>query len=177
MSDKPLRVGIIGASTTPGSWARISHVPAVQLLPGVELAAVLGSSQPSADAAAQAFGAAAAYSNPADLFRDPNVDLITVAVKVPDHRALVLGALAAGKAVFCEWPLGRDLAETEELAAAAQKAGVLAAIGLQARLNPAARQACGLLAAGTIGRVLSARLYSATVAFGPQMPASGAYLE
>ncbi|MEJ7660287.1 MAG: Gfo/Idh/MocA family oxidoreductase [Hymenobacter sp.] len=176
MSDKPLRVGIIGASAT-GGWARESHVPAVQQLPGVTLTAVANSSQQSADAAAKAFGAPAAYGNPADLFRDPNVDVVTVAVKVPDHRALVLGALAAGKAVFCEWPLGRDLAEAEELAEAAQAAGVLAAIGLQARLNPAAQRARELLTAGTLGRVLSARLYSATVAFGPEMPASGAYLE
>ena len=103
---------------------------------------------------------------------------MTVAVKVPDHRELVLGALAAGKHVYCEWPLGRDLAETEELAAAAARAaGIHVAIGLQARVNPATRRARELVAAGAIGRVLSARLYSGTVAFGPKWGVADAYLD
>lgn len=173
---KPLRVGIIGASAT-GGWARESHVPAVRGLAGLALAAVATTSQKTADAAAQAFGVKTAYGNPADLFRDPAIDLVTVAVKVPGHRALVLAALAAGKHVYCEWPLGRDLAEAEELADAARRAGVHTAIGLQARQSPAARRARELLAAGAIGRVLSARLYSATTAFGPQVAARSAFWE
>ena len=36
----------------------------------------------------------------------PDIDLVTVATRVPDHRELVLAALAAGKHVYCEWPLG-----------------------------------------------------------------------
>lgn len=173
---KVLQVGIIGASAT-GGWAKESHVPAVQLLPGLELAAVATNSQPTADAAAQAFGAKAAYGHAAGLLRDPAIDLVVVAVKVPDHRALVLGALAAGKHVYCEWPLGRHLAEAEELAAAASRAGVHTAIGLQARRSPAALRARELLAAGTLGRLLSARLYATTVAFGPRVPAGSAFWE
>lgn len=173
---KSLGVGIIGASAERG-WAKDSHVPAVQQLAGLHLAAVASGNQAKAAAAAKAFGATAGYGNVNDLIQDPNVDIVTVAVKVPDHRALVLSALAAGKHVYCEWPLGRDLAETEALSAAAQKAGVLVAIGLQTRLNPAARRAAELVAAGAIGRVLSARLYAATVAFGPKWGAADAYLD
>ena len=135
---KSLRVGIIGAT---GGWAKDSHVPAVQKLPGLELAAVAANSQASADEAAKASGAKAAYGSGADLIRDPDVDVVTVAVRVPDHRELVLAALAAGKHVYCEWPLGRDVAEAQEMAAAAKAAGVHAAIGLQTRANPAARLA------------------------------------
>ncbi len=46
----------------------------------------------------------------------PEVDLIVVCVRVPGHRELVMAALQAGKAVFCEWPLGATLAEAEEMA-------------------------------------------------------------
>ena len=169
-------VGIIGASAERG-WAKESHVPAVQKLTGLELTAVATGSQPSADAAAKAFGAKTGYGNAEDLIADPAVDVVTVAIKVPDHRKLVLGALAAGKHVYCEWPLGRDLAETEELAAAAGKAGVHVAIGLQTRANPAVRRAKELIAAGTIGRVLSARLYSGTIAFRPKIGKADTYLE
>jgi predicted dehydrogenase len=79
---------------------------------------VATSSQETADAAATAFGAKKAYGKATGLFQDRDIDLIAVCVRVPDHRELVLGALAAGKHVYCEWPLGRNLAEAEEMASA-----------------------------------------------------------
>ena len=174
--DRMLRVGIIGASAERG-WAKISHVPAVQALAGLTLGAVGGRDRKSADAAAKTFGAEQAYGDAGDLFRDPAIDLVTIAVKVPDHRALVLAAAAAGKHLYCEWPLGRDLAQAEELAAAVRTAGVHAAVGLQMRMNPAARRARDLIASGTIGRVLSARIVSATMAFGPRVEPAMAFAE
>lgn len=173
---QPLRVGIIGASVT-GRWASGSHVPAVQKLAGLELAAVATRDQASADAAAKAFGAAKGYGDAKALIADPDIDVVVVGVKVPDHHPLVLAALAAGKHLLCEWPLGRDTAEAEELADAADAAGVHAAVGLQSRADPAARQTRKLLTSGAIGRVLSARLYSETVAFGRAVGAGDLYLE
>ncbi len=174
--DDVLRVGIIGASAERG-WARISHVPAVQELPGLALHAVVGSSQASADAAARAFGIATAHADSASLFRDPSIDIVAVAVKVPDHRALVLAAVAAGKHLYCEWPLGRNTAETVELAAAIHASGVHAAIGLQARADPVVRQARRLVLSGAVGRVLSARIVSTTMAFGPEVEPAMAFAE
>ncbi len=174
--DRMLRVGIIGASAERG-WAKISHVPAIQGLPGLTLGAVVTSSQKSADAAARAFGAEKGYSDAAELFRDPTIDLVAIAVKVPDHRELVLAAAASGKHLYCEWPLGRNLAEAEEMAAAARAAGVHAAIGVQTRMNPAARRARDLIASGAIGRVLSARMISTTMAFGPKVEPALAFAE
>ena len=176
MTTTPFSVGIIGASADRG-WAKISHVPAVQRLPGLELGAVVAGSQQKSDAAAQAFGAKAAYATAQELFQDPRIAIVSIAVKVPDHRDLVLGALAARKHIYCEWPLGRDLAETVELAEAARSAGVHVAIGLQTRSNPAARRARALIASGAIGRILSARVLSTTVAFGPQVEDAMAFGE
>ena len=137
-----LRVGIIGANADRG-WARESHVPAVQKLAGLELAAVANRGQDRADAAAKAFGVEKAYGNAADLFGDPDVDLVTVAVTLPAHRDLILGALAAGKHIYCEYPLGRDVSESQALAMAAHQAGVHTAIGLQTRMNPAVHHGRG----------------------------------
>lgn len=170
-----LQVGIIGASAERG-WAKGSHVPAVQGLDGLELAAVATNDQKSADAAAKAFGVTG-YADAKEMFKDPAIDIVAVAVNVPAHRELVLDALAAGKHLYCEWPLGRNLAEAEELAAAARAAGAHAAIGLQTRRNPAARQARDLLAAGAIGRALSARILSTTMAFGPEVEPAMAFAE
>jgi predicted dehydrogenase len=50
------------------------------------------------------------------------------------------------------------------------------AVGLQARASPALLRATELLQSGVIGRVLTARLESETIAFGPQTDAADAYL-
>ena len=138
MTNMPLRIGIIGADIR-ASWAGASHIPAIQAQPGLKLAAVATRKEESAKAAANAFGAERWYANPYDLICDDSIDIVTVAVKVPAHRDLVLAALKAGKAVYCEAPLGATLVETEEMAAAT---GLLhTAIGLQGRLNPSVRRA------------------------------------
>ncbi len=173
---RTLRVGIIGANAE-GGWARDGHVPAVQTLPGLEFAAVATNSQKTADASARAFGVPAAYGSGLDLIRESGVDLVTVATRVPDHRDLVMAAIAAGKHVYSEWPLGRDVAEAEEMATAVRAAGVHAAVGLQLRGSPVVRRARELVASGAIGRVLSANVYSATAGFGPDVPAPFVYLE
>ena len=45
-------------------------------------------------------------------------------------------ALEAGKIVFCEWPLGANLAEAEEMASLANARALRTAVGLQARSDP-----------------------------------------
>ena len=162
---KPLQVGIIGASAKAG-WAREAHVPAVRQLDGLELGAVVVRKQDEADAAARTFGARVGYADPQALFDDPAIDIVTVAVKVPDHHDLVLGALQAGKHVYCEWPLSPTLAQAEALALAARDSRVKVAIGLQTRANPAVRRAAELIAGGAVGRVLGGRCYSTSAAWG-----------
>jgi predicted dehydrogenase len=177
-------VGIIGASPG-GSWAAHTHVPALQALPDYELRAVATSRRESADAAAAAYGMAAygiaaydlsAYDNAAELIADPGVDLVVVAVKVPQHFELISQALAAGKMVYSEWPLGVDLAQATELAARAASAGVRTVIGLQGRYAPAIRHAAELVAGGALGRILSTALVGSGAAWGAVTDRSHAYL-
>ena len=115
----PLRVGVIGANPNR-SWAKDSHIPALRSLENVQLAAVATTSRASADAAAAAFGVRAAYDDPRALITASDIDIVSVCVRVPYHRDLVLAALAADKHVYCEWPLGRDRGEAAEMAAAAR---------------------------------------------------------
>ncbi len=173
---RTIRVGIIGASAQ-GGWARDSHVPAVKGLEGLEFTAVATNSRGTAAAAARAFGVPSAFGSGLELARSPDVDLVAVCTRVPDHRDIVLAAIAAGKHVYCEWPLGKDAAEAKEMASAARGAGVLTAVGLQLRANPAAKKARELIASGTIGRLLSVSTYSSTAGFGPDVPDQFLYLE
>jgi len=172
MTQNEIRVGIVGANAEK-SWAKDSHVPAIKGVPGLRLAAVATRNERSAREAAQAFGAERWFSDPFVMIQDDQIDVVTIAVKVPAHRELVLAALEAGKAVFCEAPLGRTVAEAEEMARAA--GSLHTAIGLQGRLNPAVRRAAQLISSGNIGRPLNAKIVSTTVGFGPELPSSYDY--
>src|SRR5437660_12262622 len=137
MSTKKIRVGIIGASPDRG-WAAQAHIPALKsLLDDFEITALSTSRRESADAASKLFGVPAAFDNHQDLVNSAIVDVVAVTVKVSYHLELATAALDAGKAVYCEWPLGNGLIEAETLAALAKKKGVLAVAGLQARSAPA----------------------------------------
>src|SRR5580700_5173198 len=171
MTQKEIHVGIVGANAK--SWAQVSHVPAINGLPGLKLAAVATRNEQSAREAAEAFGADRWFADPFAMIRDERIDVITISVKVPVHRDLVLAALEAGKAVYCEAPLGRTVAEADEMASAA--GSLHTAIGLQGRLNPAVRRAAHLVSSGKIGRPLNARIVSTTVGFGSELPSSHDY--
>src|SRR5260370_20794570 len=101
-----IRVGIVGASASRG-FASIAHIPALRALPQFEIAAVCTARQQTAEAAARHYGVPLAFSDPQALARHPDVDLVTVSVKLPDHYRPVLAAIEAGKHLSCEWTLGR----------------------------------------------------------------------
>src|SRR5439155_12654528 len=123
-----IRVGMVGANPNRG-FASIAHIPALQALPDFEIGAVCMTRQVSADAAARHFGIPLAFSDPEKLARHPDVDLVTVSVKVPDHCVPVMAAIEAGKHVYCEWPLGRNTSEAARMLDAAQRAGICHAVG------------------------------------------------
>jgi predicted dehydrogenase len=157
--DRRIGVGIVGANPERG-WAARGHLPALRALPGYRLAAVATTRPESARAAAEVFGAAHAFTDPRRLSEHPEVDLVVVTVAVAAHAELVGAALAAGKHVYCEWPLGVSTVQASGMAEAAGRAGVLAVAGLQARFAPALRRARELVDAGALGRVTSVTVHA-----------------
>jgi predicted dehydrogenase len=157
-----LGVGIIGVSPLRG-WAVTAHIPALLALPNYEIRGLSAHSAESARAAGQAFGVKAVFSNHEELVTQPDIDVIAVTVKVPHHRELVSTALAAGKAVYCEWPLGRDLDDARAMAALAANQGVRTIVGLQARQAPAIEFVRELISDGYIGEVLSTTMIGLSI--------------
>ena len=155
-----IRVGIVGATVTPGGsgWGANAHVPALQALPDFELVAVCTAHEETAKASAARFGARLAFHDIDAMAAHPDVDLVVVSVRVPWHHDLVMAGLRAGKPVFCEWPLGANLAEAEAMAGLARERGLGTIVGLQGRSDPAVRHAYDLVAEGAIGEVLTANL-------------------
>src|SRR5207302_9401306 len=128
MSESTLGVGIIGVSPERG-WAATAHIPALRALPNYEVRALSAHSAESARTAGDVFGVGAVFSDHEQLVAQPDVDLVAVTVKVPHHRELVSAAVAAGKAVYCEWPLGRDLNDARGMAALAAEQRVPSVVG------------------------------------------------
>src|SRR5712664_4613478 len=173
---KRIRVGIIGANPDRG-WAAQAHIPALRSLSDdFEITALSTTRRESADAAGKLFGVPAAFDNHHELVNSPTVDLVAVAVKVPHHLELATAALEAGKAVYCEWPLGNGLKEAETLAALAKRKGVLAVVGLQARSAPSVAYVRDLIKQGYVGGVLSTSLIGSGMGWGPTMQPFNAYM-
>ncbi|PVX75668.1 Gfo/Idh/MocA family protein [Paraburkholderia unamae] len=171
---RTISVGIIGASPDRG-WAAVAHIPALKSIPDFALTAVSTTRASTAAESARQFGVAHAFDNHHDLVTCPDVDLVVVAVKVPHHYELVSAALEAGKAVYCEWPLGNGLAETAELAELARRKGLHAVVGLQARSAPAINYVRDLIQQGYVGEVLSTTLIGSGMNWGPVMEQPNAY--
>src|SRR6266516_4937303 len=110
---------------------------------------------PAAPATGEVFGVSAVFSDHEQMVIQPDIDVVAVTVKVPRHRELVTAALAAGKAVYCEWPLGRDVDDARAMAELAAEHGVRTIVGLQARQAPAIKLVQDLLSDGYVGEVLS----------------------
>jgi predicted dehydrogenase len=154
MAEDKIRVGIIGANAHDG-WSMRAHLPALRALPDYELTAVCTSRPETAAESAAHYGARLAFHDYHAMVRHPDIDLVSVSVRVPLHHAMVMAALHAGKHVYCEWPLGATLAEAEAMAAVARAKGVRTMIGLQAHGDPVLLRLRELLAEGYVGEVLS----------------------
>jgi predicted dehydrogenase len=175
MTRDPIGVGIVGLSAR-GGWAAAAHVPALRALDGYELRGVAASSRDSAAAAGEKYHVPLRFATAAELAGHEAIDLVVVAVKVPQHLELVRTALAAGKMVYSEWPLGRDLAEANEMAALAAAHRLRTAVGLQARAAPAFRYVKDLVEDGYVGEVLATSLVASGVNWGATFRPGGEYM-
>src|SRR5436309_218381 len=173
---KRIRVGIIGANPDRG-WAAKAHIPALKSLSDdFEITALSTSRRESSEAASKLFGVPIAFDNHKDLANGDVVHVVAVTVKVPYHLELATAALYAGKAVYCEWPLGNGLKEAQTLAVLVKKKGVLAVAGLQARSAPSVAYVRDLIKQGYVGEVLSTTLIGSGMGWGPTVEPYNAYL-
>jgi len=157
MAGDKIRVGIIGANAHYG-WSMRAHLPALRALPAYELTAVCTSRPETAGESAKHYGAHLAFHDYHEMVVHPDIDLVSVSVRVPLHHEMVMAALRAGKHVFCEWPLGANVAEAEAMAKLARSQGVRTMIGLQANGDPVLLRLQELIAQGYVGEMLACNM-------------------
>jgi len=170
----PIRVALIGLSASAKTaWASSAHLPYLLSPTGrskYEIVALLNSSVEAAQSAITAYGLPSttrAYGNPEHLAADAEIDLVVCNTRVDVHAPTITPSIAAGKAIFCEWPLARNASEAQALVDAALHAGSLekTVVGLQGRVVPLTKAIRGAIESGRIGRVLSSefRAFGGTV--------------
>jgi D-xylose 1-dehydrogenase (NADP+, D-xylono-1,5-lactone-forming) len=118
-----------------------------------EVIAVASREQGHAAAYAREHGIERAYGSYEALLADPDVEAVYVSLPNAFHLEWALRALAAGKHVLCEKPLGRRAAEVEAAFDAADAAGLLLTEGLMYRHHPQTIRLAELVAAGAVGAV------------------------
>jgi myo-inositol 2-dehydrogenase/D-chiro-inositol 1-dehydrogenase len=143
----PVGVALIGSGRM-GSF----HGETVSArLPGARLVAVADPAPGTADRLAGALGADRAYTDPARLWDDDQVDAVVIAAPARSHADLVVAAAGSGKAVFCEKPMAVTLPDADRAIDAARRAGVVLQVGFNRRFAPDWRAARALIDAGTLG--------------------------
>ncbi|MBA2389639.1 MAG: Gfo/Idh/MocA family oxidoreductase [Geodermatophilaceae bacterium] len=136
--------GFLGA----GQIASRALGPAVHAADGAVLQAVAAR---DIDRAAALEPAGSAYDDYRALLADREVDVVYVALPNDDHLPWTVAALAAGKHVLCEKPLGLDAAQVAQIASAATTSGCLAVEATWYRWHPRSIRSQQLLQAGSIG--------------------------
>ncbi len=145
-----LRAGIIGTG-----FIGPVHIEALKRL-GVQVTAICGSTK-SAQATADKWGITEVYGDydHRALIASPNVDVVHITSPNKVHVEQALEALAAGKHVVCEKPLGMTTAETARVVAATKRKGApVFAVNYMCRFFPAVLQMRALVQRGDLGKII-----------------------
>ena len=152
-------IGIVGGGYM-GKAHAVAHsaVGAVfntPLRPRLEM--VCATNEASAEKYRTAYGFARGTANWEALVEDPKVGAIIIASPQSTHRMIAEAAFAVGKPVFCEKPLGVDVADSRAMVAAAERTGQINMSGFNYIRTPASQFAKQLLDEGVIGEVTGFR--------------------
>ena len=141
-------VGIVGAG-----FIGPAHVEALRRLGWVDVVALAGATQSSAERSAKALYVPRAYGDYRELAADPSVDVVHITAPNDLHYAAARAALLAGKHVVCEKPLATSSAESAELVRLAERSGRVHAVTFNMRFYPLLQHARALILRGDLGPV------------------------
>ena len=152
---KPVNVGIIGLSAT-GGWAAMAHYPALRQLPEqFALKGLTASSMAKAQQSAEKYGVPYYSDDAAALAARDDIELLVVAVNLPQHQEIIEQIAPFGKAIYCEWPLGIHPGEARILQQIAAHHNCRTFIGLQALHSPHIQKLRQIVNDPASGRLIS----------------------
>lgn len=146
--------GKIGAVVVGTGFGLFTHVRALRDA-GFDVRAIVGRDLEKTKKRAAPLNIPTASNNLEELLaNDPDIQLVTVATPPHAHYQPVMQAIAARRAVMCEKPFAKDLAQAREMLNAAQAAGVVHALGAEFRYDSAQALLTRLVQSGAIGEPL-----------------------
>jgi len=151
-----VRWGLIGASTIAREWV----IDAIRATGG-EVVSVLSSDAARAENYAQENGIGRSCTDLAELLADAEIDAVYISTTNELHRDQAIAAAKAGKHVLCEKPLALTLVDAHAMAKAAREAGIVLATNHHLRNASSHIAMRDAIAAGKIGKPLSARVFHA----------------
>ncbi|WP_369258513.1 Gfo/Idh/MocA family protein [Geodermatophilus amargosae] len=147
---REIRWGVVGpgriAQSVMGDFAHVE---------GARPLAVASRSADRARAFAQQHGLGRSYGSYPEVLADPDVDVLYLATPHPQHHAIALAAIEAGKALLVEKAFTATTAGAQEVVTAAREAGVFVMEAMWTRFQPAVVALRELVADGAIGEVRS----------------------
>ena len=147
MGNDRMRVGVVGLGKMG-----LSHLSMIGAHPQVELVGVCDTSKFMLDVLGKYTGVAT-FTEYAAMFRQAKPDAVIVATPSRFHAAVVRAALDSGIHVFCEKPFCLDWQESMELAALAEKRGLVGQVGYHYRFVGAFEEVKRLVDCGAIGTI------------------------
>jgi predicted dehydrogenase len=140
----------IGAVVVGTGFGARVHVPALRAA-GFDVRALVGRDAARTARRAERLGIDHACTSLADALALDGVDAATIAAPPNAHAALTIEVCDAGRHVICEKPFALDAIEAAAMAAAANRAGVVALVGHEFRWAPDRATAARAIAEGMIG--------------------------
>ncbi|MFK8113155.1 MAG: Gfo/Idh/MocA family protein [Rubripirellula sp.] len=151
MSDKPVKVGLVGF----GAWGQ-HHANAITVTEGAELVAIAARSETSVAAAKEAYPNAEVYSDFRELVARQDLDFVDVAVPSHLHHEVATAVLNSGKHLLLEKPMGVTLDQCDDMIRVAKENDRLFAVGHELRLSSMWGKAKQMIDEGFLGKPLYA---------------------
>ena len=142
-----LNVGLIGV----GRMGRVYAANLAHRVPNARLAAVADKQASLAESTAADYGVPKWYPGHQELLGDKEIDAVAVITSTSTHTEVVIDAINAGKAVFCEKPIAISLAEAARMLQVVKAKGGFLQMGFQRRFDAGYAAAKQKVEAGVIG--------------------------
>jgi predicted dehydrogenase len=153
---KILRIGLIGGGfmgrTHSNGYNRIRNFfPELEYIP--VLKAVCFRNETKLKAFAEQWGYESTETDWRKLVERDDIDAVDICTPNDTHAEIAIAAAKAGKMVLCEKPLARNMAESEEMVEAIEKAGVANTVWYNYRRIPAVTLAKNIVDSGKLGKI------------------------
>lgn len=150
---KKVGLAIVGA----GEAAQNFHLPALSNINTVSITAICDKNLTLAKAVAERYGIPHIFRNSNEMLKHDDIEAVDICTSTDAHAEIALASIEAGKSIFIEKPIARNLDETKKIDEAARKSNVKAMVGMNHRFRSDAIMLKNYIATGEIGEVFYAK--------------------